>query len=397
MIPLSEPEIQGNEWKYVKECLDTGWVSSGGAFVERFERLVAARAGARHGVAVVNGTAALHAALRGSGVEPGDEVLVPALTFVATANAVTYCGAHPVFMDIAEESWGLDPAKVGEFVERECEWRSGRLVNRGTGRRVRAIVPVHLLGHPVDMDPLLDLAGRFRLAVIEDACQALGAAYRGRAVGHLGNVGCFSFNGNKVVTAGGGGVVVTDDEALARRVRHLTTQARLGAEYVHDEIGFNYRLTSVCAAIGVAQMERLDEYVNRKAAIAARYRAAFHEVPSITCMPAAPWATPSHWLFTIRVVGAGRGSAEGLVGHLRESGIEARRLWRPLHRLPMYCRAQAYRIDLAETVYRDAVSLPSSVGLTEPQQELVSHCVQQWAAADRGWAKTAAARLIENL
>lgn len=371
-VPLSAPEISGNEWKYVRECLDSGWVSSSGPLVERFERAVAEAVTTAHAVATVNGTAALHVALLGAGVEPEDEVIVPALSFVATANAVRYCGAHPVFVDVDAATWGIDASKVADFLDRECAWDGQRLTDRTTGRRVRALLPVHLLGHPVDADPLLTAARRYGLAVIEDACEALGAHYRDRAVGRLGDAGCFSFNGNKVVTAGGGGVVVTDDEALARRVRHLTLQAREpGGEYVHDAVGFNYRLTNVCAAVGLAQIERLAEFLKRKRRIAERYRRSFVDFPAVQCMPVAPWASPSHWLFTIRLRGPASGTSADLVARLQEAGIEARRLWRPLHLLPMYYEARRGRLDEAEAVYQDAVSLPSSVGLAPGDQDHV--------------------------
>ena len=237
LIPNAVPHLGGNEWQYLKECLDTNWVSSVGPFVERFEREVAAYVGCAHAVATVSGTAALHVALLLAGVGPGDEVLVPALTFVATANAVRYCRAEPVFMDAEPVSWGIDPTKVAEFLGRECEVRHGHVVNRATGRTVKAIVPVHLYGHPVDLDPLLDLTTRYPLALVEDAAEALGARYRGRRVGALGRLGCLSFNGNKIITSGGGGMILTNDGELACRARSLTTQARAdGLEYIHHEV-----------------------------------------------------------------------------------------------------------------------------------------------------------------
>ena len=225
-IPNAVPHLAGNEWKYVKECLDTNWVSSAGPFVDRFEREIAQHVGVPHAVATVNGTAAIHVALLAAGVRPGDEVLVPAFTFVATANAVAYCGAHPVFLDSEEISWGLDPARLAEFLEREGAVEGGHVVNRRTGRVVRALLPVHLYGHPCDLDPLLALARRYPMAVVEDSAEALGARYRGRAVGVDGLAGCLSFNGNKIITTGAGGMVLTRDEATAARVRRLTTQAR---------------------------------------------------------------------------------------------------------------------------------------------------------------------------
>jgi len=383
-IPLSVPCLGGNEAKYLQDAIESTWVSSEGPYVGRFERSVAEWVGAAHAVAAVNGTAALHVALLGAGVRPGDEVLVPALTFVATANVVTYCGASPVFVDIDSATWGMDPLNLRDFLETECAPSPGGPVNRRTGRPVRAVLPVHLLGHPADMDPIADLARRYGLTVVEDACEALGALYRGRPAGRLAALGCFSFNGNKVVTSGGGGMVVTDDAGLAARARHLTRQARLpGAEYAHDAVGFNYRLTNLCAAVGVAQMEQLTGFLDRKRRIAARYRTAFAGAPGISCQPAAPWAEPMPWLFTVTIEGGGPVPARRLVEHLAARGIEARQLFRPLPLLPIYASAQAYRVEVAAALHARAVSLPSSVNLTPEDQDTVIAAVLQWIEGDR--------------
>jgi len=268
-VPLCVPEIRGNEWRYVKECLDTGWVSSVGAFVERFEKDMARQAGARHAVAAVNGTAALHVALLVAGVKPDDEVLVSTLTFIAPANAVRYAGAWPVFIDAEPDYWQMDPQRVADFLEKECRLEKGELRNRSTGRRVKAIIPVHILGHPVNIKPILELARKFSLLVIEDATESLGAKYEGRPTGSLADMACFSFNGNKIITTGGGGMITTDNEAWARRAKYLTTQAKDDpVEYIHNEIGYNYRLTNMQAAMGCAQLEQLDDYVVKKRHIA---------------------------------------------------------------------------------------------------------------------------------
>lgn len=378
-ITLSSPLLDGNELKYLQDAIQSTWVSSGGPYVGRFEEAVARHVQARHAIATVNGTAALHIALLVAGVQPDEEVLVPALTFVATANAVRYCGAHPVFMDVEPEWWTVDPEKTSEFLERLVVSKNGCPVNRVTGRTVRAILPVHLLGHPADMDPLIEIAGRFDLVVVEDACEAIGARYKGKAVGGLGLAGCFSFNGNKVITAGGGGMVVTNEDGVARLARHLTRQARKpGPEYVHDAVGFNYRLTNICAAVGLAQIERLPEFLKRKLEIAAAYQSAFSEALGIRCMGAAPWAGSIWWLFTILVADGQENPAIRLVAHLAGKGIEARRLWRPLHLLPMYQPCQEYRVEVAPRVYEEAVSLPSSVHLTEEQQQCVVHLVKDF-------------------
>ena len=378
-ITLSSPLLDGNELKYLQDAIQSTWVSSEGPYVGRFEEAVARHAQARHAVATVNGTAALHIALLVAGVRPEEEVLVPALTFVATANAVRYCGAHPVFMDVEPAWWTLDPEKTREFLEKFVVRKNGEPVNRATGRRLRAILPVHLLGHPVDMDPIIEAAGQFDLAVVEDACEAIGARYKGKAVGGLGLAGCFSFNGNKVITAGGGGMVVTNEDRVARLARHLTRQAREpGPEYFHDAIGFNYRLTNVCAAVGLAQIERLPEFLKRKREIAAAYRSAFSGISGIRWMGAARWAEPIWWLFTVLLSGEDGNRGKHLVEHMAAEGIETRRLWHPLHQLPMYQAAQAYQVEVAPRLYEGAVSLPSSVHLTAGQQRKVVQAVKEY-------------------
>jgi len=372
-VPLSVPELQGNEWTYVKQCLDTGWVSSAGGFVERFERSVADAVGARHSVATVNGTAALHIALLVAGVEPGDEVLVSTLTFIAPANAIRYVGAWPVFVDAEPDYWQMDPAKALHFLERECEWRAGALHNRATDRRVRAVIPVHILGHPVDLDPLREACRKYGLAMIEDATESLGAEYRGRPVGHLGDIACFSFNGNKLITTGGGGMLVTDDAAVAQRARYLTTQAKDDpVEYVHGAVGYNYRLTNLQAALGVAQMERLGAHVAAKRRIAAAYDDALQAVPGITPMREALWAQSAWWMYTVLVDERAYGiDARELMRRLERDRIQTRPLWQPLHRSAPYVTAYATDCSVAERLNRLALSLPCSVGLTPADQERV--------------------------
>jgi perosamine synthetase len=372
IIPNAVPHLAGNEWKYVKECLDTNWVSSAGPFVERFEREVAAYVGVPHAVATVNGTAALHAALLAAGVEPGDEVLLPTLTFIATANAVAYCGAHPVFLDSERASWGLDAEKTSDFLSRECAVKDGRVVNRATGRVVRALMPVHLYGHPCDLDPLLALAQRFPLAVVEDSAEALGARYRGRRVGADGLAGCLSFNGNKIITSGGGGMVLTRDEGLAARVRALTTQARGDAlEFVHDEIGFNYRLTNLQAALGVAQLEQLDGFIEDKRVTAAHYARALGEIEGVSVFTEAPWARSTYWMASVLLDGHRCADVRAFLRDLNAAGIEARPLWRPLHLQPAFAAAQSYRVEVAAELYERGLSLPCSVGITPADRDTV--------------------------
>jgi perosamine synthetase len=394
-IPLSEPAIGGNEWAYVKECLDTGWVSSVGAFVDRFERSVADAVGAAHAVATVNGTSALHVALLLAGVEPGDEVLVSSLSFIAPANAIRYAGAWPVFIDVEPRYRQMDVARAIEFLTRACIWRNNALYNRVTGRRVRAVLPVHILGHPVDLDPLIELALGMRLPVIEDATESLGARYGGRAVGHLGTIACFSFNGNKLITTGGGGMIVTDDEALARRARYLTTQAKDDPiEYVHGEVGYNYRLTNIQAAMGVAQMERLPEFLLAKRRIARGYAEGFAGVPGILPMEEASWAESAWWMYTISVDAAEFGlGSRALMHELTTRRIQTRPLWQPLHRSPAHANVSVPPMNcpVADVASRDSLSLPCSVGLDSAVQETVIDAILEIAAAARGSHRRAGA------
>ena len=378
-IPLSVPEIRGNEWAYVRECLDTGWVSSVGSYVERFESEMAAAAGTRFAVATVNGTAALHTALLVAGVRPDDEVLVSTLTFIAPANAVRYVGAWPVFIDAEPVTSQMDPARVAEFLERGCVARGGEVFDRETGRRVKAIIPVHILGHPVDMDPVLELARRFGLAVVEDATESLGATYRDRRVGQLGDMACFSFNGNKIITTGGGGMLVTDDEAWARKARYLTTQAKDDpVEFVHDEIGYNYRLTNVLAAIGVAQLEKLPEYVMTKRRIAARYAEAFRDVPGLTFLGEAPWARATFWMSVVQVDPETFGSdSRALLRALEARRIQTRPLWQPIHRSRAHAGSPRLGGNVAERLNRECLTLPCSIGLTESDQRRVIEAIRQ--------------------
>jgi len=365
-IPLSVPEIRGNEWAYIKECLDTNWVSSVGPFVTRFEEMLASYVGVNYGVAAVSGTAALHIALLVAGVKPDDEVLVSALTFIAPANAVRYIGAYPVFVDAESNYWQMDPNRVVDFLENDCQWRDGALFNLKSGRQVKAIIPVHILGHPCDMDPILEVAHKYDLVVIEDATESLGASYKGQLTGSLGDMACFSFNGNKIITTGGGGMLVTNNETWARKARYLTTQAKDDpVEYIHKEIGYNYRLTNVQAAMGCAQMEKLPEYINTKHQIADFYAREVATIPGIEFFKAAEWADCSFWLSNILVDEHHYGmSSRDLMAVLAEQGIQSRPLWHPPHALKLNQDCQALGGEVAMQLYAQALSLPSSVGLT---------------------------------
>lgn len=372
-IPLSVPAIQGNEWRYVKECLDTNWVSSVGPFVDRFESAIAARAGTRFAVATVNGTAALHVSLLLAGVKPEDEVLVSTLTFIAPVNAIRYVGAWPVFIDAEPEYWQMDPSRVVDFLERECLWHHGELHNRNTGRRVSAILPVHILGHPVDLDPIVAVARKYGLKVIEDATEGLGATYRERPLGSIGDIGCFSFNGNKIITTGGGGMLVTSNEEWAHKARYLTTQAKDDPiEYIHSQIGYNYRLTNVLAAIGCAQLEQLGTFVAAKRDIARRYAEGLQDIPGLSLMREASWASSSWWMYTILVDNTACGTdSRQLMRALSVRHIQTRPLWQPIHLSAAHKTGDTSTFPVAETLYQQALSLPCSAALSSDEQARV--------------------------
>lgn len=378
LIPLSVPKLGGNEWKYVKECLDTGWVSSVGPFVERFERMVADFVGTKCAVATVNGTSAIHIALKVAGVEAGDEVLISAITFIAPANAIRYLGAFPVFIDAEPNYWQMDPAKVSDFLTNKCEWRKGALYNSSTGRRVKGIVPVHVLGHPVDSDPILEIAQKFNLVVVEDATESLGAKYRGRMVGNLGEIACFSFNGNKIITTGGGGMIVTNNEAWAHKAKYLTTQSKDDPlEYIHHEVGYNYRLTNLLAAVGCAQMEQLPSFIQNKREIAFKYTRQLCDIPGIMTMPEAAWAFSTHWLYTILVDKKRFGmNSRDLLKLLAKNNVQSRPLWQPLHRSLAMADTERMSCPIADQLNRDAISIPCSVGLSDEHLQVVSDAIK---------------------
>lgn len=375
LIPLCVPSLQGNEWKYVKDCLDTNWISSVGSYVDRFEETVAQYTGTSFAVATVNGTSALHIALLVAGIEPDDEVLVSTLSFIAPANAIRYAGAWPVFIDAECEHWQMDTNLVHSFIINECESRGAFLYNKKTGRRVRGLLPVHILGHPVDMDPLLALARKYQLVVIEDASESIGAKYKGRMVGSLGDIGCFSFNGNKLITTGGGGMIVTNNPSWAKRAKYLSTQAKDDpVEYIHNEVGYNYRLPNILAAIGCAQMEHVDTYIRRKREIAHRYDNALSCRAEYSLMKQAEWGYCTYWMYTVLIKPElHRCTRVDLIKNLSAAGIQCRSLWLPLHLNPAHFGSIQVCNGTAEILYQQSISLPCSVSLTPEEQSRVIH------------------------
>lgn len=373
VIPLCVPHLAGKEWDYIKECLDTNWVSSVGPFVDRFEACLAHYTGNRFAVATMNGTAALHIALLVVGVEPGDEVLVSDLTFIAPVNAIRYVGAWPVLVDAEPAYFQMDPDKLKNFLSRDCRRGKHGLRNRHTGRLVKAILPVHILGHSCDMNSIMELAEKYGIVVIEDATESLGGRYHEKKVGHLGHCACLSFNGNKIITTGGGGMFVSDDEKLSAKARYLTTQAKDDPlEFIHNEIGYNYRLTNVLAALGCAQMEHLDEYVDLKRRHALAYAAGLAGLSGITLPLEAPAVQSTFWLYTIRVNREHYGcDSRPLLKYLESKGIQSRPLWQPMHQSLVHRESWSTDCSVAEQLNYESLSIPSSVGLSEEQSNRV--------------------------
>jgi len=364
-VALHEPHFGGNEWLYVKECLDSTYVSSVGKFVDRFEAELAAYTGAKYAVAVVNGTAALHVAMRLAGVVSGDEVLIPSLTFVATANAVTYCGAIPHFVDSEERTLGLDPHALRDYLRSAAEIRSGLCVNRATGRVIRSLVPMHAYGHPIDIEGALGIAQDFHLALIEDAAESLGSTVRGRHTGTFGLMGTLSFNGNKTVTTGGGGAILSNDAALAARAKHLTTTAKMPHrwEYRHDEIGYNYRLPNINAALGCAQLEQLPEFLKAKRCLFERYRTAFGEMSHMRIISEPEGCRSNYWLQTLLLDESVCAERDSVLAAANDAGLMTRPAWSLLHRLAPYIACPKMELPVAESLDRRIINLPSSASL----------------------------------
>ncbi|OGT07435.1 MAG: aminotransferase DegT [Gammaproteobacteria bacterium GWF2_41_13] len=385
-IPLSEPCITGNAWKYVKECLDTGWVSSAGDYVEKFEKAMCHYTGAKYAVAVVNGTAGLQIALKLSGVEIGDEVLVPTLTFIAPVNTIRYLGAEPVFMD-CDEFMNLDPIKMDEFIKISCRKTSRGLVNKNTGRCVKAILPVHVFGNPCDMEAIMSLADKYDLKVIEDATESLGSRYisgiyKDKFTGTIGEAGVFSFNGNKIITTGGGGMIVTNNKRLAEKARYLTNQAKDDPiKYIHHEIGYNFRLTNLQAALGLAQLEQLKKFIRIKKNNYELYRNLLDSVKGIQVLGIPRGTSPNYWFYSLLVEKKEYGiSAEELMNHLTKKKIQSRPVWYLNHLQRPYRKNQACKIEKAPWFCKRVLNLPCSTSLQEEQINRVVLAIDDFAA-----------------
>jgi aminotransferase in exopolysaccharide biosynthesis len=361
-VVLHEPSFTGNEWLYLKECLDSTFVSSVGKFVDRFEAELANFTGAKHAVAVVNGTAALHIALKLAGVKANDEVLVPALTFVATANAVTYCGASPHFVDSDEYTLGVDATKLRNYLASQTEQRARQCVNRYTGQVIRAIVPMHAFGHPVDLEGLLAITHDFNIALVEDAAESLGSYYHGRHTGTFGLMGALSFNGNKTITTGGGGAILTDNLEFARHAKHLTTTAKLphAWEYCHDEIGYNYRMPNLNAALGCAQLEQLPNILIAKRALFQRYKIAFTNVAGVKLIAEPNQCQSNYWLQTLLLDSEQADQRDFILKTTNEAGLMTRPAWILMNELKSFKDCPHMNLTCARSLADRLINIPSS-------------------------------------
>ena len=377
MIPLSVPKIEGNESKYVLNCLNTGWISSAGSYVNQFEDMVAKYAGAKYGVACMNGTVGLHIAQVLLGITKDDHVIAPNITFIATLNAIKYTGAQPILIDVDINNWQMDLGLLERYLEQNTEFKTTKsgayCFDTSTNKRVRAIMPVHVLGNIGDMDRLLAIAKKYHLDIIEDSTEALGATFKNKHAGTFGKIGVFSFNGNKIISTGGGGVIVTDDQAIAKKARHLTTQAKISAmDYIHDEIGYNYRLVNVLAAIGVAQMETFNATLQSKASMDRFYRKHLNNVGDIKFQQIPEGTHPNGWLFTFRT-----SKMRQLLAYLNSNGVQARPFWMPMNQLEMF-KKDIYitNANVSASVYDTSISIPSSTGITNKQLQTVVETIK---------------------
>lgn len=357
-IPVAEPAFFGNELKYVQDCINTGWISSIGEYVTKFEDGFKKYVGTSNGVSTSNGTVALHLSLAALNIGRGDEVLIPDLTFIATANAVTYTGAKPVLVDVDPDTWNIDPSKLESKIN----------------DKTKAIMPVHLYGHPCDMDPILEVAKKYNLKVIEDAAEAHGAVYKGKVVGSISDVSCFSFYGNKIITTGEGGICLTNDDGLAERLRFLKDHGMSkDKRYWHPEIGFNYRLTNIQAAIGLAQLENIDLILARKRKNAAMYNSFFKDVKGITVPPEKDWARNVYWMYSILVGDDFKYSRDEVMSRLKDNGIDTRPFFYPLHQMPPYFSSEKF--EVSDKLSRQGINLPSSIKLNEEDIERIASVI----------------------
>ena len=367
-VGLHEPSFCGNEWLYLKSCLDSTFVSSVGKYVDQFESDLTNYTGAKHAVAMVNGTAALHIALKVAGVMSNTEVLIPALTFIATANAVTYCNATPHFVDSETPTLGINAAKLREYLIDITEQRFNRCINRSTGRVISALVPMHTFGHPSNVDELLAISNDFNIPLIEDAAESLGSFYRGQHTGTFGLLGTLSFNGNKIITTGGGGAILTNSHELAKFAKHLSTTAKLTHpwEYKHDNIGYNYRMPNINAALGCAQLEQLTDKLAAKRELFLRYKAAFQEISGVELITEPINCKSNYWLQTLLLDSNNISHRESILRLTNDSGIITRPAWALMNELPLFQNSPSMDLHIAKSLSQRLINIPSSPNLIAP-------------------------------
>ncbi|MDC6268312.1 LegC family aminotransferase [Lysinibacillus fusiformis] len=359
-VPLHEPTFNDKEVEYVTDCIKTGWVSSVGSFVTRFEEDLAKFVGVKRAVAVVNGTAALHIALKVAGVEVNDEVLMPSLTFIATANAVSYLQAIPHFVDVERNTLGVDAIALRNYLEEISEVRNSELFNKQTNRRIKALVPMHTFGHPVALDELIKLCEELNLVLVEDAAESLGSYYKGKHTGSFGKVNAMSFNGNKIITTGGGGAVLTNDEKLADYAKHLTTTAKVPHkwDYVHDEIGYNYRMPNINAALGCAQLEKMPSFIRQKRNLTEKYMQIVSKTTGVQLFNEPVDCISNYWLQTLTLDDSHH--RDEILAFLNDNGVMSRPIWTPMHKLRMYQNCPKADLSVTEQLNQSIINIPST-------------------------------------
>ncbi len=364
-ISLHEPRFLGNEKRYLNECIDSTFVSSVGKFVTRFEEELADYVGSKYAIACVNGTSALHAALKVAGVVQGDEVLTQALSFIATSNAISYCGAEPLFLDVDKTTLGLSVKALQAFLEEYCVVQNGQCKNKKSGKIIKACVPMHTFGHPCEIDTIASLCKAWHITLIEDSAESLGSFYKKRHTGTFGKMGVFSFNGNKIITSGGGGAIVTDDETLAKHLKHITTTAKVAHswEYIHDEIGFNYRMPNINAALLVAQMEQLERILADKRALAQEYKKFFENFDDITFIQEPQEAQSNYWLNAISF--ENQKQRDAFLKFSNKNGVMSRPVWKILSELTMFCGCYNDGLKNSKELQEKIVNIPSSTRINQ--------------------------------
>jgi perosamine synthetase len=363
--PLHIPIFEGNEIEYVTDCIKSNFVSSVGEYVNKFEEAIVKFTGVKYAILTVNGTSALHISLLLAGVKRDDEVLMPAMTFIATANAVSYIGAIPHFVDVDENTLGIDADKLDSYLETICEIRDNECFNKNTNRKITAIVPMHTFGHPVDMDKLMQVANKYNIKIVEDAAESLGSFYKGIHTGNFGLLSAISFNGNKIITTGGGGCILTNDEELAKKAKHITTTAKIPHpyEYVHDKIGYNYRMPALNAALGLAQIEKLPEFIEKKRELALYYKELLSDIEEIEFFTEPEYAKSNYWLNAIILKENNKELRDEILKKTNENGIMTRPIWRLMHHLEMFKNCPKMDLSISESLENRIINIPSTANL----------------------------------